>query len=352
MDEKEREKEQLFNNAISYFNESLYNMALYYLIPSKTVNNEDIVEEYIKKCKEHIKEQHSPENQKHFMNPRDKMEYDSTINRILNSENNYEVLGLSNNANKDQVIEAYKKLIIGYHPDVNLSPNADDVFKKISKCYSHIIRSKENDPYKLLIQTFCNDDLVEVIKNEKSNMDFKQMSISPILKYTGFLFRGSIYFLIFVYFILPYFYSDTSSNVYDFIVSESNPFEKTTRRLKVKYYIGSEFKEKYTNNKDIRNIEKEIEYKYLEYLNKTCEETKETKEKFTKRLIYYKRGTINYNIIMEDIAKVDMSVCDNYDKYNQRYESMKQKLSKLENINDENEEQENSEEKEKEKEKE
>ena len=95
-----------------------------------------------------------------------------------------------------------------------------------------------------------------------------------------------------------------------------------------------------------------IEYKYLEYLNKTCEETKETKEKFTKRLIYYKRGTINYNIIMEDIAKVDMSVCDNYDKYNQRYESMKQKLSKLENINDENEEQENSEEKEKEKEKE
>ena len=52
---------------------------------------------------------------------------------------------------------------------------------------------------------------------------------------------------------------------------------------------------------------------------------------------------------MEDIAKVDMSVCDNYDKYNQRYESMKQKLSKLENINDENEEQENSEEKEKEK---
>ena len=133
MDEKEREKEQLFNNAISYFNESLYNMALYYLIPSKTVNNEDIVEEYIKKCKEHIKEQHSPENQKHFMNPRDKMEYDSTINRILNSENNYEVLGLSNNANKDQVIEAYKKLIIGYHPDVNLSPNADDVFKKISE---------------------------------------------------------------------------------------------------------------------------------------------------------------------------------------------------------------------------
>ena len=71
----------------------------------------------------------------------------------------------------------------------------NDKKRNNSDDYSHIIRSKENDPYKLLIQTFCNDDLVEVIKNEKSNMDFKQMSLSPILKYAGFLFRGSIYYL-------------------------------------------------------------------------------------------------------------------------------------------------------------
>ena len=123
----------------------------------------------------------------------------------------------------------------------------------------------------------------------------------------------------------------------------------------MKYYIGNDFKEKFVSNKDIRNIEKEIEYKYLEYLNKTCEETKETKEKYIKRLIYYKKGTLNYNSIMNDISKVDMTICDDYEKYNKRYETMKQKIAKLENINDENdenEEGENSDNKEKEKEKE
>lgn len=350
MNEQEREKEQLFNKAISFFNESLYNMALYYLYPSKTVNNEEIVEEYIKKCREHIQEQHSPENQKQFMNPKDRMDFDSTVNRILNTENNYEILGLGNNANKDQVTEAYKKLVISYHPDVNLSPNAEDIFKKISKAYSSLTHNRENNPYKLLIQTFSDDDLVEVIKNEKSNMDFKQMSISPIFKCGAFLFRGSIYFFIIVYFILPYFFSETSSSLYEFDLSVTNPYEKITKRLKVKYYIGNEFKEKFVSNKDIRNIEKEIEYKYLEHLNKTCEETKESKEKLSKRLIYYKKGTLNYNTIITDIAKVDLSVCDNYEQYNKRYEAMKEKLAKLENINDENEESENTEEKENEKE--
>ena len=351
MDEKEREKEQLFNKAISFFNESLYNMALYYLYPSKTIHNQDIVEEYIKKCKEHINEQHAPENKKEFLSPRDRIDYENTVNRILKSENNYEVLGLSNNANKDQVTEAYKKLILNYHPDVNLSPNADDIFNKITKSYSHIIHSRETNPYKLLIQTFSGEDLVEVINNEKSNMEFKQMSISPILKCSAYLFRGSIYFIIFVYFIFPYFYSETTSDnsLYEFNLSVSNPFEKITKRLKVKYYIGDEFKEKFTRNKDIRNIEKEIEYKYLEYLNKTCEETKENKEKLTKRLIYYKKGTMNYDLIISDIAKVDMSICDNYEKYDKRYEAMKQKLAKLENNNDENDEQETSEDKENEK---
>ena len=89
MDEKEREKEKLFDKAISFFNESLYYMAIYYLNPSKTINNEDIVDEYIKKCEEHIKEQHAPENQKQFMNPKDRLDFESTVNRVLKSENNF-----------------------------------------------------------------------------------------------------------------------------------------------------------------------------------------------------------------------------------------------------------------------
>ena len=48
MEEEDKQKEILFNKAVSFFNENLYNIALYYFGPSKNVNNEDIVEEYIK----------------------------------------------------------------------------------------------------------------------------------------------------------------------------------------------------------------------------------------------------------------------------------------------------------------
>ena len=334
-----KEKEALFNKGISFFNENLYSMALYYFTPSKNVTNEDIVEEYIKKCKEHIKERNESNSKKQFLNPKERQEEEYAINRILQNEDHYVILGLPQKAKREEIIEAYKKLIVKYNPDVYTSPKSEEIFKKISKSYNKLINNSNNDinPYELIDKVFKDEDLVELLSNEKSSLELKQFSIPPAILGIGAIIRYGIFLYIFIYFILPYFYSsEPSVQLYGFTRSVSNPFEKTSRRFKVKYYVGNEFKEKYIRQKDIRIIEKEIEEKYLTYLNKTCEETKEEKEKLKKRLIYYKKGTINYNMIIEDISKIDLTVCNKSEIYNHKYNSYQNRNEKLEN-EDENE---------------
>jgi curved DNA-binding protein CbpA len=328
-------------------------MALYYFTPSKNVTNEDIVEEYIKKCKEHIKERNESNSKKQFLNPKERQEEEYAINRILQNEDHYVILGLPQKAKREEIIEAYKKLIVKYNPDVYTSPKSEELFKKISKSYNKLINNSNNDinPYELIDKVFKDEDLVELLNNEKSSLELKQFSIPPAILGIGAIIRYGIFLYIFIYFILPYFYSsETSVQLYGFTRSVSNPFEKTSRRFKVKYYVGNEFKEKYIRQKDIRIIEKEIEEKYLTYLNKTCEETKEAKEKLKKRLIYYKKGTINYNMIIEDISKIDLTVCNKSEIYNNKYNSYKNRTEKLENDNEnqnEAEEDENNDEEEK-----
>ena len=362
MDEQDKEKEILFNKGISFFNENLYSMALYYFIPSRNITNEDIVDNYVKKCKKLIKERNEQNSKKQFLNPREKIEEEGIINRILQSNNNYEVFGLSQKARNNEIIEAYKKLIIKYHPDVSTSNKSEEIFKKLSKSYNKLINNNNSDinPYQLLEKVFEEEDLIEILNNEKNNLEVKQFSIPPFIRGIGAIVRYGIFLYVFIYFILPYFYSsnnESSSNLYGFTRTVSNPFEKTSKRFKVKYYIGNEFKEKYFNQKEIRNAEKEIEEKYLGYLNKTCEEAKQNKEKLKKRLIYYKKGTTNYNMIIEDISKLDLTICNKSDIYSKKYNSYKNKMENLDkNENEENDEDEddeniNKEKKEKEKEK-
>ena len=170
MNEEEKEKEELFNKGISFFNENLYKMALYYFIPSKTINNDEIVDNYVKKCNENIKERENINKSKQFLNPKEREDEEKRINFILQSDNNYEILGLQKNSTNEQVTEAYKKLIIKYHPDVNTSPKTEEVFKKITHCYNRIINNsnKEINPYELMDKVFKEEDLVELMNNEKA----------------------------------------------------------------------------------------------------------------------------------------------------------------------------------------
>jgi len=65
----------------------------------------------------------------------------------------YEVLGVSRNAPKEEIKDAYRKLAMQYHPDRNKSPDAEEKFKEISEAYAVLSDDEKRQQYDLLGHT-------------------------------------------------------------------------------------------------------------------------------------------------------------------------------------------------------
>jgi molecular chaperone DnaJ len=59
----------------------------------------------------------------------------------------YEVLGVSKNASKEEIKDAYRKLAMQYHPDRNKSPDAEEKFKEISEAYAVLSDDEKRGQY-------------------------------------------------------------------------------------------------------------------------------------------------------------------------------------------------------------
>lgn len=59
----------------------------------------------------------------------------------------YDVLGVSKEAAKDEIKNAYRKLAMQYHPDRNKSPDAEGKFKEISEAYAVLSDDEKRTQY-------------------------------------------------------------------------------------------------------------------------------------------------------------------------------------------------------------
>jgi len=62
----------------------------------------------------------------------------------------YEVLGVSRNASKDEIKDAYRKLAMQYHPDRNKAVGAEEKFKEISEAYAVLSDDEKRQQYDTL----------------------------------------------------------------------------------------------------------------------------------------------------------------------------------------------------------
>ena len=68
-------------------------------------------------------------------------------------------------------------------------------------------------------------------------------------------------------------------------------------------------------------MEKDIENKYTSYLRINCQEKIQLKEDIQIKLMYYRKGSYYYNVLINELNKLDFKVCDKLNKYLRKIES-------------------------------
>ncbi|KAM6972389.1 dnaJ homolog subfamily B member 14 [Aplochiton taeniatus] len=71
------------------------------------------------------------------------------VQRIKRCKDYYEVLGITKEANDDELKKAYRKLALKFHPDKNQAPGATEAFKKIGNAYAVLSNADKRKQYDL-----------------------------------------------------------------------------------------------------------------------------------------------------------------------------------------------------------
>ncbi len=89
----------------------------------------------------------------------------------------YEVLGVTRDANKDQIKDAYRKLALQYHPDRNKEAGAEERFKEISEAYAVLSDDQKRQQYDTMgradfSQQYTQEDIFRNVDFESVFRDF------------------------------------------------------------------------------------------------------------------------------------------------------------------------------------
>ena len=186
---KEIRAKELFEKGLNAFNKNNFTEALHYFNLSNKFKSDMTTFDYINRCKIKISEinnsqsntssnnqqnKNESENKENSQNET-KNENNDNNNEINNNENNnnndnnnennnnsenfdemdiecqkiiksndyYEILGLPSTATNDELKQAYKKKAVKFHPDKNRSKFAEEAFKKIGTAYQTLIDPKK-----------------------------------------------------------------------------------------------------------------------------------------------------------------------------------------------------------------
>ena len=281
---------------------------------------------------------------------------DEACEKIINNKDYYDILGITKQTSNDDIKRAYKKLAIKFHPDKNKSPKAEEAFKKIATAYQTLTDPKKRelfdkygseeeyrekmyqerqqafeddfDAYDIFDMFFGNIDPEVLRRQRRRYRRAQQVQINPkVAKFLPFIQLIPILLMGLTY-ILPNLFQ--TKDLYVFEKNSEYPYQKTTHRYKISYYVGNDFREKYKDNNEIRKLENDIENKYTSYLRISCQEKIQLKEDIQFKLMYYNKGSYYYNLLINELNKIDFKVCEKLQKHLKKIEKHEEEEDEFE----------------------
>lgn len=92
--------------------------------------------------------------------------------------NYYDILGVSQNASKDEIKSSFRKLAREWHPDVNKDPGAEEKFKELGKAYETLMDDDKRATY----DRYGEDGLKNAGYNTSGPFDFGFGNINDIFE--------------------------------------------------------------------------------------------------------------------------------------------------------------------------
>ncbi|XP_049576663.1 dnaJ homolog subfamily B member 14 [Syngnathus scovelli] len=241
------------------------------------------------------------------------------VQRIKRCKDYYEVLGVTKEANEDELKKAYRKLALKFHPDKNHAPGATDAFKKIGNAYAVLSNPAKRRQYDVtgseepsgaghahggangfdFHRGFEADITPEDLFNMFFGGGFPSSSAQTFTNgRTNYSHHGDyrqertdergdggfsmliqlmpIVVLILVSILSQMMVSPPPYSLYS-RPSTSQTVKRQTENLHVNYYVTRDFKSEYKTAAALQQIEKSVEEDYVTNVKNSCWKERQTK---------------------------------------------------------------------------